>query len=73
MTRKTKVMPRKEQLPQEENPASLTDRPLFDLSDAAIKKLMHTVEKCGYVTHDQISALSNEINSEQIEGRSGDV
>ena len=42
---------------------------MLDLSDAAIKKLINTAKKRGYVTHDQInSALpSEEINSEQIE------
>jgi RNA polymerase primary sigma factor len=59
--------PRKEQVPQKEEPASFTDRPLLDLSDAAINKLIHMVKKRGYVTHDQISALSKEVNSEQIE------
>jgi Sigma-70 factor, region 1.1 len=45
------------------------DRPLLDLSDGAIKALLRTAKKCGYVTHDQINALlaSDEVNSEQIE------
>jgi RNA polymerase primary sigma factor len=67
MARKAKPTPRKEQVPQEEEPASLTDRPLFDLSDAAVKKLIYIVKKRGYLTHNQISALSKEVNSEQIE------
>src|SRR6516164_627529 len=67
MASKAKLTPRKEQVPQEEEPASLTDRPLLDLSDAAIKKLIHVVKKRGYITHNQISALSKEVNSEQIE------
>src|SRR6516225_9041531 len=67
MARKAKPTPRKEQVPQEEEPASLTDRPLLDLSDAAIKKLIYIVKKRGYLTHNQISALSKEVNSEQIE------
>jgi RNA polymerase primary sigma factor len=67
MARKAKPTPRKEQVPQEEEPASLTDRPLFDLSDAAVKKLIYIVKKRGYLTHNQINALSKEVNSEQIE------
>jgi len=67
MASKAKPTPRKEPVPQEEEPTSLTDRPLLDLPDAAINKLIHVVKKRGYVTHDQISALSKEVNSEQIE------
>jgi RNA polymerase primary sigma factor len=45
------------------------DRPLLDLSEAAVKALIRTAKKRGYVTHDQINALlaSDEVNSEQIE------
>ena len=68
MASKTKVTVQTEQVP-EGDPASPVDRPLFDSSDAAIKKLIQTVRKRGYVTHDQInSALSaEEGNSEQVE------
>ena len=43
--------------------------PLLDLSDAAVKKLIRSAKKRGYVTHDQINALlsSGEVKSEQIE------
>src|SRR6185436_2926272 len=43
--------------------------PLLDLSDAAVKKLIRTAKKRGYVTHDEINAVlpSEEVNSEQIE------
>ena len=46
-----------------------TPLPLLDLSDAAVKKLIRTAKKRGYVTHDQINAVlpSEEVNSEQIE------
>src|SRR5262249_48018249 len=49
-------------------PASPPDRPLLDLSDALIKKLIHAAQKRGYVTHNQIKSVlpSEEINSEQI-------
>ena len=32
-----------------------TPLPLLDLSDAAVKKLVRTAKKRGYVTHDQIN------------------
>ena len=41
--------------------------PLLDLSDAAVKKLIGTAQKRGYVTPDQIKSLADEVNSEQIE------
>src|SRR5919106_3082367 len=46
-----------------------TPLPLLDLSDAAVKKLIRTAKKRGYVTHDEINAVlpSEEVNSEQIE------
>jgi len=49
---------------------TLPDRPLLDLSDAAVKKLIRNAKKRGYVTHDQINSVlpSEEVNSEQIEG-----
>jgi RNA polymerase primary sigma factor len=52
-----------------EGPETTTDRPLLDLSDAAVKALIRSAKKRGYVTHDQINALlaSDEVNSEQIE------
>ena len=67
MASKTKVTLQKEQAPKGENPTSLPDCPLLDLSDAAIKALVRSASKRGYITHDQINALSKEINSEQIE------
>jgi len=43
--------------------------PLPDLSDPAVKKLIRTAKKRGYVTHDQINSVlpSEEVDSEQIE------
>lgn len=45
------------------------DGPLIDLSDGAVKKLIKTVKKRGYVTMDEINSVlpSEEVNSEQIE------
>ena len=43
--------------------------PLLDRSDAAVKELIRSAKKRGYVTHDQINASlsSDEVKSEQIE------
>jgi RNA polymerase primary sigma factor len=60
----------KEEAPEKEAPeAPDTPLPLLDLSDAAVKKLIRTAKKRGYVTHDQINSVlpSEEVNSEQIE------
>ena len=45
------------------------ETPLLDLSDAAVKELIRSAKKRGYITHDQINALlsSEEVKSEQIE------
>jgi RNA polymerase primary sigma factor len=63
MASKTEETPQKEEMPEKE------DSPLFDLSDAAVKKLIRSAKKRGYVTHDQINLVlpSEEVNSEQIE------
>ena len=62
-------VPQKEEKPGTEGPESPPDRPLLDLSDAAVKTLIRTAKRCGYVTHDQINALLalDEVNSEQID------
>ena len=46
-----------------------TPLPLLDLSDAAVKRLIRTAKKRGYVTVDEINSVlpSEEVNSEQIE------
>jgi Sigma-70 factor, region 1.1 len=54
------VTPQKEKVPEKEGPETPPDSPLLDLSDAAVKKLMRSAKKRGYVTHDQISSLSPE-------------
>src|SRR5436190_5148733 len=65
MASKTEETPQKEDMPEKEGPETLPD----DLSDAAIKKLIRSAKKRGYVTHDQINSVlpSEEVNSEQIE------
>ena len=45
------------------------DRPLLDMSDAAVKKLIKTAKQRGFVTHDELNEVlpSQEVTSEQIE------
>jgi RNA polymerase primary sigma factor len=64
-----KATSHKEDLQEKETPESAPDGPLLDFSDAAVKKLIRTAKKRGYVTHDQINSVlpSEEVNSEQIE------
>jgi RNA polymerase primary sigma factor len=66
----TKEKEVKDEAPEKEAPETPdTPLPLLDLSDAAVKKLIRTAKKRGYVTHDEINAVlpSEEVNSEQIE------
>jgi RNA polymerase primary sigma factor len=61
---------KEDEMPEREGTeAPDTPLPLLDLSDAAVKKLIRTAKKRGYVTHDQINSVlpSEEVNSEQIE------
>src|ERR1700720_1607462 len=72
MASKTKAAAKKEKEERPEKEASETPDtplPLLDLSDAAVKKLIRSAKKRGYVTHDQINSVlpSEEVNSEQIE------
>ena len=45
------------------------DSPLLDLSDAAVKRMLKTAKKRGWVTQDELNAVlpSEEISSDQIE------
>jgi RNA polymerase primary sigma factor len=69
MASHTKMTPLKEEVLEKEGPEIRPDSPLLDLSDAAIKKLIRSANKRGYVTHVQINELlsSEEVTSEQIE------
>ena len=67
MASKVKLTPQTQEAPENGGPATPPDRPLLDLSDAAITTLIRAAKKRGYITDDQINALSKEINSEQIE------
>jgi RNA polymerase primary sigma factor len=52
-----------------EAPAEAPDGPLLDLSDAAVKKMIKSAKKRGFVTYDELNAVmpSQEVGSEQIE------
>src|SRR5438105_5491879 len=65
MASKTEETLQKEEMPEKGGPETLPD----DLSDAAIKKLIRSAKKRGYVTHDQTNSVlpSEEVNTEQIE------
>src|SRR5260370_5479657 len=74
MASNIKARPQKEELaknevPETEAPETAQASPLLDLLDAAVKKLIRSAKKRGYVTHDQINSVlpSEEVNSEQIE------
>src|SRR6266446_3396577 len=69
MASNIKARPQKEELAETEAPETAPDSPLLDLLDAAVKKLIRSAKKRGYVTHDQINSVlpSEEVNSEQIE------
>src|SRR5438067_12567025 len=69
MASNTKMTPLKEEVLEKEGSEIRPDSPLLDLSDAAIKKLIRSAKKRGYVTYVQINELlsSEEAKSEQIE------
>ena len=69
MASRIKATPQEEKTPEKDVSEAAPDSPVLDLSNAAVKKLIRSAKKRGYVTHDQInSALSSEeVNSEQIE------
>jgi RNA polymerase primary sigma factor len=69
MASKIVATPLKEEMLEKEGPEAPPDSPLLDLSDMAVKELIRSAKKRGYVTHGQISELlsSAEVESEQIE------
>src|SRR5712672_2585083 len=69
MASNIKARPQEEEVSEKEAPETAPDSPLLDLSDAAVKKLIRSAKKRGYVTHDEINwvLLSEEARSEQIE------
>src|SRR5258708_1103774 len=66
---KTHATKQKEEVLKKDGPDTPPDSPPIDLWDDAVKKLIRSAKKRGYVTHDQINALvpSEEVKSEQIE------
>jgi RNA polymerase primary sigma factor len=69
MASKIKMTSQKEETLEKDGQETAPDGPLLDLSDAAVKELIRSAKKRGYVTHDQINALlsSEEVKSEQME------
>src|SRR5262245_40271377 len=69
MASKTEETPQKEEMPEKEGPETLPDSPLLGLSGGAVRELVRSAKKRGYVTHDQINSVlpSEQVNSEQIE------
>src|SRR6266566_5894274 len=72
MARRTKAtQPEdKEEAPEKETPETLdAPMPLFDLSDAAVRKMIKAAKKLDYITHEQTNSVlpSEEVTSEQIE------
>jgi RNA polymerase primary sigma factor len=69
MAKKIKVASQNEEMLEKEGSETAPDSPVLDQSDAAVKDLISSAEKHGYVTHDQINGLlsSGEVKSEQIE------
>ena len=69
MASKTEERPQKEEMPEKEGPETLPDSPLLDPSDAAVRELVRSARKRGYVTHDQINSVlpSEGVNPGQIE------
>ncbi len=67
----TQTKAKENEKPEAEKPAGgeAPDSPLLDLSDAAVKKLIKTAKKRGYVTYEELNAVlpSEEVTSEQIE------
>ncbi len=64
----TKAQTKDTEKPKDQQ-AEAQDSPLLDLNDAAVKKLIKTAKKRGYVTYEEINAVlpSEEVTSEQIE------
>ncbi len=52
-----------------ETSGEVSDRPLLDMSDAAVKKMIKRAKRRGFVTYDELNEVlpSEEVSSEQIE------
>src|SRR6516164_2374057 len=69
MASKTEETPQKEEMLEIEGPETLPESPLLGLSDGAVRELVRSAKKRGYVTHDQINSVlpSEQVNSKQID------
>ena len=63
MASKTGETPQKEEMLEMEGPETPTDSPLPGLSDGAVRELVRSAKKRGYVTHDQINSV---LSSEEV-------
>src|SRR5260370_88123 len=65
---KAKPQQAKDEAPEKETPET-PDSPLLDPSDVAVRKMIKSAKKRGYVTYEQLNAVmpSEEVTSEQIE------
>jgi RNA polymerase primary sigma factor len=65
----SKVNPKDDDVAEKEGPEIDKDKPLLDLSDAAVKKLIKAAKVRGYVTFDALNAVlpQEQTTSEQIE------
>src|SRR5260370_1321881 len=65
---KAKPQQAKAEAPEKETPET-PDSPLLDPSDVAVRKMIKSAKKRGYVTYEQLNAVmpSEEVTSEQIE------
>lgn len=61
--------PKETEKPEAGQATETPDSPLLDLSDAAVKKLIKTAKKRGYVTYEELNAVmpSEEVSTDQIE------
>jgi RNA polymerase primary sigma factor len=69
MANKTKATSQQEETREKGHDTTDAPLPLLDLSDAAVTKMIKLATKRGYVTHEQLNAVtpSEEVTSEQIE------
>jgi RNA polymerase primary sigma factor len=65
----SKVNPKDDDVVEKDGPEQDKDKPLLDLSDAAVKKLIKAAKVRGYVTFDALNAVlpQEQTTSEQIE------
>ncbi len=61
--------PVEENLVEQEAPESVSDSPLLDMNDAAVKRLIKLAKARGFVTLDELNSVlpSDEVTSDQIE------